>query len=434
MTSFVEDCCFTSKQREAFDKMVEGRNIFLTGQAGVGKSFLLHSFIKFFRNHLEKENEKIYVTSTTGISSLIINGQTIYRYCGIGTGDKDIDYYIKQITKNRKTRNRYLETKVLIIDEISMMNPELFDKIDLLFRRIRRDTRPFGGVQIIISGDLLQLPPVGSNEFVFESFNWDEVIHETIYLDEVMRQNESEFIQVLNKVRLGIVDEEVRNLLESRRGLEPINEYGLLPSKLYSKRDKVNRMNGDELRKLIEEGETMKVFHSRLEYGKTVKEESKSILQTLILDVTDIEDEITLTTKCQVILKVNIPELRLANGSRGMILGFSPDTGNPIVQFLDGRYMEICPHIWEMEDNRETIKKIQIPLQLAFALSFHKSQGSTLEYVIIDIGRDVFEYGQTYVALSRVKSIDGLFIENVIDYTKIRANPKVLRFYENLMR
>jgi len=428
----MEEYSFTTKQREAFDKMIQGRNLFLTGQAGVGKSFLLQSFIHYYRRYLEKENEKIYVTSTTGISSLIIGGQTIYRYCGIGTGDKDIETYVKSIVKNRKTRNRYIETKVLIIDEISMMKPELFDKIDLIFRKIRRDTRPFGGVQIIISGDLLQLPPVCSDEFIFESFNWDDVIDETIYLDEVMRQNDNIFIQVLNKVRLGIVDDEVRNLLESRRNIEPTNEFGLLPSKLYSKRDKVNRINVGELQKLIEEGETTKIFHSRFEYGKSVKEESKNILQTLIQDMTDIEDEITLTTKCQVILKVNIPELRLANGSRGIILGFSPDTGFPIVQFLDGRYMEIAPHTWEFEDNKESIKKIQIPLQLAFALSFHKSQGSTLEYVIIDIGRDVFEYGQTYVALSRVKSLEGLFIENTIDYTKIRANPKVLRFYESI--
>ena len=124
--------------------------------------------------------------------------------------------------------------------------------------------------------------------------------------------------------------------------------------------------------------------------------------------------------------------MRLANGSRGVILGFSPETGNPIVQFLDGRYMEIKPYMWELEEQRTKVYKTQIPLQLAFALSFHKAQGSTLEYVIIDIGREVFEYGQTYVALSRVKSLDGLFIMNVIDYSKIRANPMILSYYERL--
>ncbi len=423
---------FTEKQKYGFEQMLKGKNIFLTGQAGVGKSFILNQFIQFFRENMEDDKNQIYVTSTTGISALIIGGQTIHRYCGIGTGEKPIDELFKKIMQNVKTKKRYLSTKVLIIDEISMMSPELFDKIDLLFRKVRKCERPFGGIQLIVSGDLLQLPPVKADGFIFDAFNWDEVIEETIYLDEVMRQNDNDFIQILNKIRLGQVDEQVKMVIESRRGIEIHNEYGVMPSRLFSKRDMVKKVNDEELKRLIEEGETKKEFKCTYEFSKSVKEENQEYMKALIQENTDVEDELVFTTKCQVMLKVNIPELKLANGSRGIIIGFGPVTGYPIVQFLDGRYMEIAPHKWDMEDQRDKVSKIQIPLQLAFAISFHKAQGSTLEYVIIDIGRDVFEFGQTYVALSRVKSLDGLFISGSVDYTKIRANPRVLKYYEKL--
>ncbi len=416
----------------AFEQMCKGKNLFITGQAGVGKSFTINAFIDYYRTNCETATEGLYVTSTTGISALIVNGQTIHSYCGIGTGEKSVDDLYKNIMRKTDTRKRYMETKVLIIDEISMMSPELFDKIDLLFRKVRRCTRPFGGVQIIVSGDLLQLPPVKSTGFVIDSFNWDETIQETIYLTEVVRQNEGDFIEILNKIRKGIVDEQVRTVLESRRNVEISNEFGVLPSKLFSKRDKVKKTNDEELNKLIEEGRTPRVFTSTYEYGPNVREENKEIMKRMIQDRYDVEDEVTFTAKCQVMLKINIPNMGLANGSRGVILSFSPETGNPIVQFLDGRYMEIKPYMWELEEQRTKVYKKQIPLQLAFALSFHKAQGSTLEYVIIDIGREVFEYGQTYVALSRVKSLDGLFIMNVIDYSKIRANPMILSYYERL--
>ncbi len=427
-----EEIGFTNKQKYAFKRMLEGRNLFITGQAGVGKSFLINQFIKFFRENLEEDNKRIYVTSLTGISALIVGGQTIHRYCGIGTGEKSIDELIKNIMRNPKTKQRYFNTKVLIIDEISMMGPDLFDKIDLIFRKIRRVDKPFGGIQIIVCGDLLQLPPVKADGFVFDAFNWEDCIEEIIYLNEVMRQSEDVFVNVLNKIRVGDVDEEVQHVLEERKNMEITDMNGVLPSRLFSKRQMVKKINDDELKKLIDEGETTKVFNCEYEFSKTIIEENKEFMKALMNEHTDIDDEITLSTKCQVMLKVNMPDLKLANGSRGYILGFGPETGYPIVRFMDGRFMEIAPHAWKMEDGKDLVIKKQIPLQLAFAISIHKSQGSTLEYVILDIGNDVFEYGQTYVALSRVKSLDGLFIRGSVDYSKIRANPRVLAFYQGL--
>lgn len=420
------------KQRYAMRKMMEGRNLFITGQAGVGKSFLIQQFIQYYRENREDDLNQLFVTSTTGISSIIIGGQTIHRFCGIGTGEKSIDELLKNILKSSDTKKRYLKTRVLIIDEISMMSPELFDKIDILFQRVRKCDLPFGGIQLIVSGDLLQLPPVKSTGFVIDAFNWDSVIHESIYLTEVVRQNEGEFIEVLNKIRLGQVDEQVRRLLETRLNQEPQNEYGVLPSRLFSKRATVKQVNDDELKNLIDAGETKRVFVAEYEFDKHVREDNREYLKALLQERADIPDEITLTTKCQVMFKVNMPELGLANGSRGVILGFSPTTGNPIVQFISGRYLEIGPYTWDNNEKKNKVYKRQIPLELAFAISIHKSQGSTLEYVEMDIGRDIFEFGQTYVALSRVKNLEGLFIMNRIDFTKIRANPRILEFYERL--
>lgn len=424
---------FTAKQEYAIRQMIQGRNIFITGQAGVGKSFLINQFIDFYRKNMQQENKKLFVTSLTGISALIIGGQTIHRYCSIGTGEKNIDDLVKSIFKNIVAKKRYLDTQVLIIDEISMMSPALFDKIDLIFRRIRKVDLPFGGIQLIVSGDLLQLPPVKADGFVIDSFNWDECIDETIYLTEVMRQNESTFIDVLNKIRIGTVDDEVRRVLESRRGVEAINDYGVLPSNLFSRRVMVQRMNNDELTKLKMEGETVHNFKCIYEFSKTILETNKEFMKVLMNENCDIDDDIELTAKCQVMLKVNLPELKLANGSRGVVIGFGSITGYPIVRFLDGREMEIGPHVWKFEEkDKVMVIKSQIPLQLAFALSIHKAQGSTLEYVVLDIGSDIFECGQTYVALSRVKTLDGLFIRGDIDYTKIRANPHILEFYQRI--
>ncbi len=429
-----EENSMNERQQYAFRKMIQGRNLFITGQAGVGKSFTIQKFIDYYRENHENERNQLYVTSTTGISSLIIGGQTIHRFCGIGTGEKSVDDLLKKILRSPTTKKRYLTTRVLIIDEISMMSPELFDKIDLLFQRVRKCELPFGGIQIIVSGDLLQLPPVKADGFVIDSFNWDTAIHETVYLTEVVRQNEGEFIEVLNKIRLGQVDEQVVRLLSTRINQEPQNEYGVLPSRLFSKRDRVKKVNDDELQNLIDKGEEKRVFHAEYVFGKNVKEEDKEYLKTLMEERADVPDEVILTTKCQVMLKVNWPEINLANGSRGIVIGFGTTTGYPIVQFINGRCMEITPHTWEHDEQKDKIIKKQIPLDLAFAISIHKSQGSTLEYVQMDIGRDIFEYGQTYVALSRVKNLEGLFIMNHVDYSKIKANPRLLRYYERLVR
>ena len=194
----------TQKQHDAFSFMKSGSNVFLTGPGGTGKSFLLKYFIDYYKNNAETDREQIYVTSTTGLSSLLIDGMTINRYSGIGTGNKELEYYFKKISKIGHLKKRWINTGVLIIDEISMMDPNIFDMLEILARKIRKIDKPFGGIQIILSGDFLQLPPVKCNQFCFESFSWDSVIQKTFYFDEILRQHESSLHNILNDIIMTI--------------------------------------------------------------------------------------------------------------------------------------------------------------------------------------------------------------------------------------
>ena len=168
----------TSKQREAIQAIICGKNVFLTGPAGTGKSYVLKYYVNWFRENKEDENNNIHITSTTGLSALLIDGITIHRYAGIGIGDKDIDTYYNKIIKKKSLRKRWCNTHSLIIDEISIMDADLFDKLEILAKKIRKNDKPFGGIQLILSGDFLQLPPIDTNNFCFEAFSW-EIIDKT---------------------------------------------------------------------------------------------------------------------------------------------------------------------------------------------------------------------------------------------------------------
>lgn len=422
----------TEKQNNAYISMKNGNNVFLTGPAGCGKSFLLKYFIEYYKNENEKKNGEIYITSTTGLSSLLIDGMTINRFSGIGTGEKDIETIIKKILKMKSIRNRWMNTSVLIIDEVSMMNPDIFDKLEIIARKIRKIEEPFGGIQIILSGDFLQLPPVKCDSFCFEAFSWDFVIQETFYFNEIIRQSDNKLQEILNYVRNGIINDDVKLYLNQCLNKELVTHNDIEPTLLFSKKNMVTTHNIKELNKLIEKDYKHYNYQSKYDFGK-INDENKIFFKEMLDSQYQIEDIITICVNSQVMLTVNMPDYNLANGSIGIVIDFVLYEKNhyPLVKFLNGTILAIKEHEYIIDEGGNIVKKMQIPLILSWAITIHKAQGMSLDYVKTDIGNSIFEYGQAYVVLSRIKNIEGLSLIN-INYNTIKAHPKVLDYYSKL--
>ena len=395
----------------------------------LGNFIITHNtaVVKMFTKAYQKYR-RIAVTSTTGTSALLLNGTTLHSYLGIGYGNGSVKSMVDKICCWAWLRKRWTDLECLFIDEISMLDPDIFDKLEEIARIVRRNTAPFGGIQIVLSGDFLQLPCVGIDRFCFEAKSWNKCIKRTVYLNEIMRQGDNSFQDVLNKVRVGDVDDQVKKILNSRIGANLNNEFGIKPTCLYSQNSDVNIINDNELDKLAEDGRQFYeykmdiVICSGLSNRSAVIEKFKKYCTT--------PEILQLCKGAQVMLLKNldIPN-GLANGSRGVVTGFVSDM--PCVRFLNGEERVIEQHVWEVEENdKKILRAQQVPLKVAYAMSIHKSQGCSLDYAKIDLS-DVFEYGQAYVALSRVKSLEGLSIID-INYDYIDAHPKAVEYYKSL--
>lgn len=435
----------TSQQQKAYNLMAAGKNIFITGPSGTGKSLIISKFRENFSGI-----KNIAITSTTGISSILIGGTTLHSYLGIGLGTGTPEELKEKIEKNRKVKKRWLELDILVIDEISMLSPELFDKLEKLARLLRCNNfsrlldsntgenqsidlstkQPvFGGIQLVLSGDFLQLPVVGISKFCFESDCWGKTIESIIYLDEIVRQSDNEFQQVLNAVRYGEVTENVKKVLNKRIGVQLKNDLGIKPTRIFTTNWSVDKMNEIELDRLSENNEFYE-YNMTIVFYEFIKNRNEAIekLQKNCLAPSCLQ----LCKGAQVMLLVNLSiEKNLVNGSRGVVIGFIDD--KPLVRFLNGVEEVIDYYHWEIEeDKKEQAKISQLPLKLAWAITVHKSQGCTLDYAEIDL-KNVFEYGQAYVALSRVKTQEGLNILS-IDYDSIRAHPRAVEFYKKFLK
>ena len=413
----------TKNQEKAYSYMVNRKNIFITGPAGVGKTAVIKSFMRNYQTSRE-----IAVTSTTGTSALLINGTTIHSYLGIGYGNQTIEYLVKKIYGWNWLYKRWISVECLFIDEISMLDPELFDKIEEIARIVRKNEKPFGGIQLVLSGDFLQLPCVGTSSFCFESKSWDKCIDETIYLNKIIRQGNKTFQNVLNSIRKGKITEDVKKILDSRIGVELDNDYGIKPTKLYSKNYDVDIINNKELDILAEDGKEFYEYEMEVVVQSNVGNKN-SIKEKFYKNCTAPKN-LQLCIGAQVMLLKNLDlQNGLANGSRGVVTSFVADI--PVIRFLNGVERVIDYDIWEVSENdKKILRATQIPLKIAYAISIHKSQGCSLDYAEIDLS-EIFEYGQAYVALSRVKSLDGLSIID-IDYDFIKAHPKALEYYNSL--
>ena len=437
----------SQEQKIAFDKYVQGHNIFITGPGGTGKSAL----IKMIYKHAYSQFKDIQVTALTGCAAVLLNckAKTLHSWAGIGLGNSSVDQLITKIKKNKFTKSLWKCTDILVVDEVSMLSLKLFNMLNEIGKKIRGNQKPFGGIQLIFSGDFFQLPPVGDRDeldtqrFCFESDDWNAVFHRDcqIQLVKIFRQTDEIYSSILNQIREGRIKRKSNELLLQYVGRQLNENLVAEPTKLFPTKNKVENINNTKMSTLTGESKEFSIkFLKDLEMTKTERlircEFSEKDIQTeldflagnLICD-----KELTLKIGSQVMCIVNIQSdtgLEVCNGSQGIVTGFCEITKSPHVKFNNGIIRTMTRHVW-ISDKIPGIGVSQIPLILAWALTIHKSQGATMDAAEIDVGSGIFECGQTYVALSRVKSLDGLYLTS-FDASRIRINKKVKEFYESL--
>jgi ATP-dependent DNA helicase PIF1 len=515
----------------------EKSNIFLSGTGGCGKSYTL----KAIYETAKEKQIKVEITSTTGISAYQIKGRTVHSWAGFIfpsyiESEEQFNTYInrtcEKIKRSREAKKRWMETELLLIDEVSMLGGNYLDILNSVAKYVRKNSLPFGGIQVVLSGDLLQLPPVKDIQ-VFESLAWEDFDLKYYVLSTPWRFNDTKYIELLKRIRLASHTAKDIKLLESRRITNFDNDYinNFLKDSVYilPKKNDVNKYNKTKLEELkadlvicsaTDTEEKKSFLHEETNKAKIIKElkaeentlqsqvysqesteeikESKDnscciclndfkkgdsvkylpcfhlfhtdeidswleknnacpicrtpveIKATVAVEKTkcfveeDKEDNnqfdklfpvakyLNLKAGCKVMLLINIDvNLGLINGSVGTVL--KVDSQAVKVCFTNGITIDIPPHDFEYEDYNTVLKRRQFPLTLAYAVSIHKSQGSTIERMIVDLGSNIFAEGQAYVALSRCKNLEGLLIKNLDSY-KIKSNKQALQFEKSMMK
>jgi ATP-dependent DNA helicase PIF1 len=437
----------SAEQEIAFNKYINKENIFITGPGGAGKTELIRKIYK----HAINNNKHIQVCALTGCAALLLRckAKTIHSWSGIGLGAGTIEVNVDKVAKNYFKRKMWRETRLLIVDEVSMMSKKIFEMLDLIGKTIKKSNKPFGGIQLIFSGDFYQLPPVGNKDepetgqFCFESEVWLNTFATAnhIQLIKIFRQTDQVYSSILNQLREGRLKRSSVNILEKQVN-KPVDNTGAIamPTKLYPVRNKVEQINNGEMAKLtgdIKTYETQLLVNLPMTANEQlcraaftedqIEAELNYIQNNLICD-----RDLQLKPGAQVMCIVNIElanGLILCNGSQGIVTRIN-ELKLPVVRYNNGGEVTMTPHVWQSE-NIPGIGVSQIPLILSWALTIHKSQGATIDRAEIDVGSSVFECGQTYVALSRVKSLEGLYLTS-FDINKIKINRKVRDFYAKI--
>jgi ATP-dependent DNA helicase PIF1 len=456
-----------TEQQKAVDYAGQRHSFFLTGAGGTGKSFVIQHIVEA----IEKSGRDVALTAMTGCAALLLgsNAKTLHSWAGIGLGKESVEVLVPKIKKSNKSRKNWLAADCLIIDEVSMMTPDLLDKLEAIAKVIKKNKAPFGGLQVILVGDLYQLPPIykegeltaANAQFVFESQSWRNYIKDVVVLDKVHRQSDPVFLQILNEARAGALSAESIKILESRK-TNAWKKLEIKPTLLFTRRADVDDVNVAQLQKCAGEDVVYKVKTVKLPTVFATEQDVQWAIERMDKNSPYVP-ELRLRKGAQVMLLTNkYTEYKLVNGSRGVVVGFSDDNDKkqlaelekgeqtadiekkikdlkmhlessqriPFVKFKSGGTLAIDCHAWE-SDEIKGLQREQIPLRLAYAVTIHKAQGATLDCALVDIGDNTFEYGQAYVALSRVKSLDSLYIWD-LNPSAFRVHPKVKAYLDSL--
>lgn len=409
MLEQIEQLIFNDKQ-----------NVYISGIGGVGKSYTMdHLYKKAIQKGIN-----CVMTSTTGISAHLINGITIHKWSGVVfpsyvNSEKELmDFASKCVSKVDKTSWNTIQ--LLFIDEVSMLGGNYIDLLNLVSKKVRNNNKPFGGIQLVLSGDMLQLPPV-NDIMPYESITWQELNLKYYVLTVPKRFTDESYVRLLQRLRIGKID------------VNDINELQKRNIKNFNPSEYEDETYIFPLKKQVE-------FHNRNKIDKiktysiiikSVDKCNKTVSKDLFENTFNTPELLEIKVGCKVLLTVNLDiENGLVNGSRGTVLKY--DDNKITIRFPSGIH-EIEKYNFKYEDKFVKMERLQFPVVLAYSLSIHKLQGSTLDKIVIDIGDRVFSDGQSYVALSRCRNINGLYLIN-FDARKIKANKEAIEFEKQMMK
>ncbi|MFH1188346.1 MAG: PIF1 family DEAD/DEAH box helicase [bacterium] len=395
-------------QQEALSILKLGVNVFLTGEPGAGKTYVVNQYVAYLR----ERGVYCAITASTGIAATHIGGMTIHSWSGVGIREMITDRDVQIIAAKEHVARRIKRTKVLIIDEISMISPDTLSAIDAVCRKVHHTDLPFGGMQIVLVGDFFQLPPVRKNGstdthrvifeekeqiFAYDSSAWIRSNLAVCYLTEQHRQDDVTMSSVLLAIRRNCFNQSHMLHIKARR-IE-LHQAPADVTKLFSHNVNVDKINDERLKELS--GEPKHFVMS--------SEGSKALVESLKRNCLS-KDDLVLKLGAKVMFTKNNAKDGFVNGTLGTVVSFHGDTGFPIVTLTNGKRIEVYPMDWSIEDGGKAKAKItQLPLRLAWAITVHKSQGMSLDEAVMDLS-EVFEFGQGYVALSRVKKLSGVHI------------------------
>jgi ATP-dependent DNA helicase PIF1 len=447
-------------QEYALQCYESGENIFLTGPGGTGKTSLIRLMVE-----CTPPTKKVQVCAMTGCAAILLNchARTLHSWSGLKIPKGEMTQIVTNIKNDKKACKTWKTTDILILDEVSMLSCQLLEILNAVAKTVRNSEKPFGGMQLVFSGDFFQLPPIqtmqdantksSSGQFCFESPVWDELfsLDNHIELTHLFRQKDPLYKKVLNHIRKGVIDQEDYDLLTSRLHVKyvPEEHNNVVPTKLYATNARVVEINKREFELLTTPcfeyhivqdenyipGGLQAAVQQQL-YKKQKLSKAKVEMEfRYLIDNSPIERILYLKKGANVMCTVNIDvESGICNGALGKIDHFvhTSDCGPPmpVVLFENGQYYKFSVKYWQSDDY-PYLAIGQIPLKLAWAMTIHKSQGATLPMGEIDIGNSIFECGQTYVALSRIQSLSGLYL-CAFNPHKIKINKKVQEFYAKI--